>query len=857
MSKKILVLGYYYKNNLGDDIFEYVFRNHVFKNLDVQLTIKNLDELPSICERLDVHDIEPFDYVVIGGGELVNAYYFNDTNVALIRKHFSNVPILFYGIGLSYPSMLPMLDIGDYFFMRSKSDHEAVKARYTSHYSLYTPDLAYFLLDSDVLKLTSTITSPPSIRHVGVCLPQTWFSNTSKNTSAFKQQIVDTIIDLSKKYKVHLIPFDTSGSQDNSDLVLMESLKSSLQSYEYDEQMDQRIHYVTFSTTSLQDRIVKMIECFNALDFVVASRFHSVILSLLTNKPFVSIYTQRKIQTLKADLPSGLHPLFIAANTDQDGVPTSFEKDAFDQAVSYIASNYNDIVKLENDYNKSALTALHKARTKVENIINTGDYTCRYIPPQYISQTEKDNLISKTIVNVLKSIDKMTLKNQKLVEGNYPLSKILSRRKQTSTGHVEKQITEEILWTITDDPYAPYYYGLFDSVLESGLPKRLSWVIDDYYEKYKFKTFNSQAITVTNKNFQELHRSGWQFIVDNLVMELSSKNDIQSPIIIDTYVDKTFHWNKTFYTDKGMIPYTQDWIGFIHHTYSYYNNYYNCDVLFRDPDFIASLENCKCLIVMSKYMKRQIQESLQKLYDNNMLSNKVNVESVMHPTEVTDNVFDWDKFMQQEDRKLIQIGNWLRNVHAVYQVELPPNSIVKSKAVLKNKNSENYFPPPEFLDSLFATFNTKGKNLLLNNVLDICKISFENMHVKGLYEHVVDMETSVNELEYVDNDRYDDLLTQNVVFIKLVDASAVNTLIECVVRNTPIMVNPVEPVVEILGPNYPLYYNTNYEASKILEDPERIRSAHEYLKAKSKTPFLISTFMTNMRNIINTQFNFI
>lgn len=851
--KRILVFGYYFKNNIGDDIFEYVLRQHVFRNVD--LTIKNLDDLPLICDRLNTKEIEPFDCVVVGGGELVNEYYFNQETISLIRNYFSNVPILFYGIGISYPNMLPILDIGDYFFMRNKSDHEAVKSRYTSYYSMYTPDLAYFLLDDGNLNFAPISSGGPTLSTVGFCIPQTWFSNTNKDTSAFKQQIVDTIIDLSKKYKVHLIPFDTSNSLDNSDIILMDSLKELLKSYEYDEEMNQRIYYVDFmGVTALNHRVSKMIDYFKALDFVVASRFHSVILSLLTNKPFVSIYTQRKIDTLKTDLPNILHPLFIHANVDQDGVPMSFDKTAFDNAVSYITTHYNDIVKSEVGFNKVALNAVKKTRTRVLNIVQSGEYTSRYTPPQYISPTEKDALISKTIVNVLKSIDKMSMKNQKMVENNFPLSKILSRRKQGSTGHVEKQITEEILWTITDDPYAPYYYGLFESVLDSGLSKRLSWVIDDYYQKYKFKTFNVQSITVMNKNFQELHRSGWQYIVDNLVMELNSKSNIQNPIIIDTYVDKTFHWNKTFYTAKGTIPYTQDWMGFIHHTYSYYNNHYNCDVLFRDADFIASLENCKCLIVMSGYMKRQIEESLQKLIDNNLLKNRVCVEAVMHPTETTELVFDWDNFMENGDKKIVQIGNWLRNVHALYQLELPSQSIVKSKAVLKNKNSENYFPPPGFLDILFDTFNTKGRKLVLNNVLDICKISFENMHVKGLYEHVIDMETSVSEIEHVNNDKYDEILSCNIVFIKLVDASAVNTIVECIVRNTPILVNPIEPVVAVLGPHYPLYYNTNYEASKILEDPARIRSAHEYLKNKDKTPFLISTFMTAMRNILNSHF---
>jgi polysaccharide pyruvyl transferase WcaK-like protein len=201
------------------------------------------------------------------------------------------------------------------------------------------------------------------------------------------------IKDLSRKYKVHLIPFDTSNSQDNSDIILIDSLRELLKDTEYDEQMNQRIFYVDFvASTSLNEKISKVIEYFKSLDFVVASRFHSVILSLLTQKPFVSIYTTRKIETLKTDLPNGLHKLFLQANVDQDGVPVSLNREAFDEAVEYIELNYASIVNTMKDSNVKMLAVLKKVKTKVINIIQSGDYTCRYTPPQYISPNEKTQL---------------------------------------------------------------------------------------------------------------------------------------------------------------------------------------------------------------------------------------------------------------------------------------------------------------------------------------------------------------------------------------------------------------------------------------------------------------------------------
>jgi len=125
------------------------------------------------------------------------------------------------------------------------------------------------------------------------------------------------------------------------------------------------------------------------------------------------------------------------------------------------------------------------------------------------------------------------------------------------------------------------------------------------------------------------------------------------------------------------------------------------------------------------------------------------------------------------------------------------------------------------------------------------------MHIKGLFDYIILMENSVTEIDYLDNASYDTLLSQNIVFLNLVDASAVNTLIECVIRNVPILINPIPPVVEILGTNYPLYYNSFYEASKLLEDPQNIQNAFDYLAKIEKFAFNINEFMVNLKEIIS------
>ena len=83
----------------------------------------------------------------------------------------------------------------------------------------------------------------------------------------------------------------------------------------------------------------------------------------------------------------------------------------------------------------------------------------------------------------------------------------------------------------------------------------------------------------------------------------------------------------------------------------------------------------------------------------------------------------------------------------------------------------------------------------------------------------------------------------------MIDASAVNTIIECIVRNTPILVNKLPAVVEILGDKYPLYYDNLDEVNSLLTI-KHIESAYNYLKKLDKTNLHINTFIKNFDDIL-------
>ena len=67
--------------------------------------------------------------------------------------------------------------------------------------------------------------------------------------------------------------------------------------------------------------------------------------------------------------------------------------------------------------------------------------------------------------------------------------------------------------------------------------------------------------------------------------------------------------------------------------------------------------------------------------------------------------------------------------------------------------------------------------------------------------------------------------------------------------------NPIPPVVEILGKDYPLYYNDYYEVSKILDNPSLIKQGHDYLKNMPKERLDISTFINELTSIVTSYAN--
>lgn len=88
---------------------------------------------------------------------------------------------------------------------------------------------------------------------------------------------------------------------------------------------------------------------------------------------------------------------------------------------------------------------------------------------------------------------------------------------------------------------------------------------------------------------------------------------------------------------------------------------------------------------------------------------------------------------------------------------------------------------------------------------------------------------AVVHLPQLTDDEYDQLLSRSIVFLNLLASVASNTILECIRRHVPVVVNRLAGPVHYLGEEYPLFYNRMEDVNDLLTE-ENILAAHEYLK---------------------------
>ncbi|AMW26617.1 hypothetical protein [Arthrospira platensis] len=282
-----------------------------------------------------------------------------------------------------------------------------------------------------------------------------------------------------------------------------------------------------------------------------------------------------------------------------------------------------------------------------------------------------------------------------------------------------------------------------------------------------------------------VHRFGWYGVLQSL-----QSLHYDQGILLDGFIERKFCWgNAPGEARNHPRPYQEPWIGFIHvppRVPKWFQYEQAPQSIFATQLWQESLKNCLGLFCLSEYHRQWLKRKLD-----------LPIVNLLHPTEIPDKKFDFHKFLFNPDPKVIQIGWWLRRLNSIYYL---PTSKSKKAILLKNE------PYIKFL----ITKEREEFNLDITNNHNLVKT-----------------------INYLPDQQYDELLTKNIVYLDMYDTSANNVIIECIVRNTPILVNPLPAVVEYLGENYPLYFNDRNEAAEKADDLGLIKKAHEYLRSYS------------------------
>lgn len=323
------------------------------------------------------------------------------------------------------------------------------------------------------------------------------------------------------------------------------------------------------------------------------------------------------------------------------------------------------------------------------------------------------------------------------------------------------------------------------------------------FENWRTKFFASVVVKCKEAHFIKnlQFRGGWGSVLENLLATEFFQND--SPYVFYDIIEQHF--------TQILAPTCQEkWTGVIHltqHTPPFRENQ-NIQGMFKNEGFIRALDMCPVLFVLSHYVAKYVEERLLALGKN------IPVIVLKHPVVQDADIpkFDIEKYRANPRKKLLQIGQQLRKMTSIYRI--CPAGFERM-----------WLTGTRDFTKLYQFFDQEKKHFKLNRKINARSI---RMHYTETFAE------------------YDELLSQNIVFVDLFDASANNTVLECIVRRTPIIVNRLEGVVEYLGQDYPLYFSELSEVEGLLT-AENIEKAVDYLNRISTLDLEIVYFNQQMR----------
>lgn len=836
----VLVLGFYDRDNAGDDLYKWLIprclhvptHNFVFRSMD------DVEEIPQ----------DTYDFIICGGGDIINAYFMSKAERLL--STFAG-RVYAFSVGIPYRADARYLHLFDHVFVRSRADYALAARELGTRNVTHMPDLAMAMPRPSL----SASAQGPRVR-LGICLAQPAFHDNAA-ADEMVRAIATAVSELScgvDGLEVHLLSFNRhEASRSECDLVVNAALAAALSALGVAVQ----VRPGGRDLRTPQDIYTHMAR---HVDVVLGMRYHSVIFALNLYKPLVALYCSPKVDHLAVEFRDNIDAVY-RLETRPNGQPTACDPkrllECLDRAFHSRERKKPPLPDVAlGDYIDVMFKRKQTADVLIKSDARSGPgrgpcdfddalFTCRKALAEYLG-----------------------------VCGT-ALVQALARREPFDVGGRDREgVARLVCYALTRNVSSPYLWGLAENMLRADfcMDDAIRYIYDDARraaaldatqstERYYPKTGVPRSVFVSldslfHNDYSGYHRSGWGYVVGGMTSMMDAHRLLRrASMSIDTYVDRSFHWGHDTLQVMGLIPYREPWMGVIHHTFDETHSAYNCRELFAKPLFVESLRSCRGLVTLTEYLAGGVRGALRALG----LQDSIPVHVLYHPMETVDRMFSMEAFLGNARRLVVQIGAWLRNPYAIYELPLggSDNPLHLTKAALKGKEMDQYFRPAWLFERLHSTLLATsdgldaGQSQGAGKSLDMCRpVNGVNKYCAGLYDAILHQDQSVTVLERMSNEQYDRLLSENVVFLNLVDCSAVNTVLECLVRNTPLVVNRHPAVEEMLGARYPGFYRDLYDAAAILKDVRKLAACHAYLKTADKSRFDLGAFLQQFQGII-------
>lgn len=383
-----------------------------------------------------------------------------------------------------------------------------------------------------------------------------------------------------------------------------------------------------------------------------------------------------------------------------------------------------------------------------------------------------------------------------------------------------------ILYNIDNDYLSSHRYGWHKIILqlETYIKTKLPTsdiILIDFMDKYFNLWFElPKIITCNNITYNFINKDAYYHINDN------DKNDVF--INIDEYniytILKWFPEYNEFKVLKGELIHNfkkkinvynidKPWIGILHYPEFVkemnYNSYESLHNILKSTLLTNSIKHCKCIITLSNNLKLYVEQILK---DNNY---NIPIKVIYHPTDFMCKKFNLRSFMKNLNKKIIQIGFWMRKATTIYNINT-------------NKFIKYWLPGGKYWKDMFFSIYPNFDDFLANSSVSI-KMNLSNKE-------------------------YDNLLSNNIVLLDVFNSSANNTVLECIARNTPLLVNKHPAIIEYLGIDYPLYFYDIDNLNSIINSDQFINliiSAYKYLKNMNKEKYTINFFCKSFEELLN------